>query len=459
MKYTFLRHTDDARRLILIMTGWSTGPALFEPLSIEGWDILVCYSYSDFDLPSNLLSQYTTVNLFAWSLGVAAAEMALDPSRITTAYAVNGTPVPFSDDYGINTDVFIGTAVGLSEKSLAKFQRRMCVSGAEYLNTTPYLKTDDTIPELRNQLLLYAKTKFPEPRLPWRRVYISLKDSIFSEANMSRYWNEYAQSHVTEIVPLETGHFVDLVSLIRNHIADLSKVARSFSAAHDKYATNAVAQTQIAQHLSELVVADNTEPVTALEIGPGAGVFTKMYRPKLNLTHLHLVDIYEISPTGYKTNETFVLADAEQWLESVDMEWDYILSASSIQWFTNLKRFFLNAYNHLKPGGKLICSTFIPGNLAQLDSLRPSPLLYRSPEEIKAMLDEIFDEAAIDTEDITLSFDTPRKALLHLRDTGVAGVGASGKTVARIVKALTPEPGEKVKLTYRPIYISATKKK
>lgn len=458
MKYTYLRHIEGTRRLILIMTGWSTGPALFKPLTVEGWDIIVCHAYSDFDFPNELLDQYNTIFLFAWSLGVAAAEISLNPEKITAAYAINGTPLPYNDKHGIPTDIFIGTAVGLSPRNLSKFQRRMCVSGSEYLNAGPYLVSEDSINELRSQLLLFAKTSFPDPRLPWRRIYIGTKDAIFPEKNMSDYWGQYAETHDTEIIYLETGHFVDLVSLIRSHIADLSKIARSFSAAHDKYSSNAIAQKQIAEKLANYVPDNHHTPVNALEIGPGAGLFTRLIREKLNLTHLHLVDIYDISPVGYRPDETFILADAEKWIEDVNMKWDFILSASSIQWFVNLGHFFRNAYEHLNPGGELICSTFLPGNLSQLDTLRPSPLLYNSREKIESMLEETFDSYEIETEEITIEFDTPRKALLHLRDTGVAGVGASGKTVARIIKALTPEPGEKVCLTYRPIYIKAFKK-
>lgn len=454
MKYTFLRKTEGTSRLIIIMTGWSTGPVLLEQLSVEGWDILVCHSYSDFNFPTELLDSYKTIYLFAWSLGVAAAEMALAECRITAAYAFNGTPEPVNDELGIPTDIFIGTAVGLSERGLAKFQRRMCVSGSEYMNSIPLLKTDDSIPELRNQLLLYAKTKFPEPRLPWRRVYMGAKDAIFPISNMRKYWEGYAEKHGIELITLDLGHFIDLARVVRSHIADMTKVARSFSASHDKYAQNAVAQKQIAQRLAEMIPAYE-RPVHAFEIGPGAGVFTKLIREKLDLRHLHLVDIYDISTSGYRSDETFIKDDAEQWIETASESWDIILSASSIQWFADLKRFFRNVRDHLKPGGHLVCSTFLTGNLAQLDSLRPSPLLYLSRDEIEKMLSEIFDGYEVFNEDITLSFDTPRKALLHLRDTGVAGVGASGKTVARIIKALTPEEGKKVELTYRPVYIHA----
>ncbi len=454
MKYQFLQKTDGVSRLIIIMTGWSTGPALLQQLSVEGWDILVCHSYSDFKFPQEILKSYRTIYLFAWSLGVAAAEMAFADTKITAAYAVNGTPTPVHDELGIPTDIFIGTAVGLSEKSLAKFHRRMCVSGPEYLNSVPYLKTDDTITQLRNQLLLFAKTKFPEPKLPWRRVYMGARDAIFPEANMRKYWEAYANEYNVELIGLDNGHFVDLAKLVRGHIADLSKVARSFSASHDKYLSNAVAQRQIADRLAGMI-PKISEPVDALEIGPGAGLFTRHIREKLDLRHLHMVDLYDISPGGYRSDETFVKGDAEQWIEEAEENWDIILSASSIQWFADLGRFFENVSTHLKPGGHLVCSTFLSGNLAQLDSLRPSPLLYLSRDKIEALLAPLFDGYEIEDEDITLTFDTPRKALLHLRDTGVAGVGASGKTVARIIKALTPEEGRKVQLTYRPVYIHA----
>lgn len=454
MKYTFLRQTEGNSRLIIIMTGWSTGPTLLRELDIEGWDILVCYSYNNFNFPRELLEPYKTIYLFAWSLGVAAAEMTFGDIDITAAYAVNGTPRPVHNRHGIPTDIFTGTAVGLNVRNLLKFQRRMCVNITEYMNFSPLLKQDDSIESLRAQLLLFARTTFPEPRLPWRRVYISDKDSIFPPKNMTAYWEKFAKNRNVEIIHTDSGHFVELDKLVRTHIADLSKVARSFSSSHTKYGANAIAQKRIAEQLAEMV-PDFGFAADALEIGPGTGIFTRLYRRRLDIYNLHLVDLYNVSPMGFKPDETFVLADAEQWIEKTENKWDIVLSSSAIQWFANLRRFFENVRSHLKPGGHLVCSTFLPGNLAQLDTLRPSPLLYLGREEIENMLYEIFDGFHTDSEDIVLPFETPRKALLHLRDTGVAGVGASGKTVSRILKALTPNEGRKVELTYRPLYIHA----
>ncbi len=455
MKYTFLRQSEGNKRLVIIATGWSTGPALYESLELEGWDILVCHAYHDFSFPTEILENYTTIYLFAWSLGVAASEKAFGDSPITAAFAINGTPDPVSDEKGIPTDIFIGTAVGLSERNLQKFQKRMCGSATEYLNVANRLRTDESIEELRSQLLLFAKTAFDKPRLPWRRIFISQNDAIFPASNQKAAWEDYSRGHSTEIMVNEGSHFADISSFVRSQIADLAKVARSFSASHEKYPSSAIAQKKIAEHLASLIPDLGNTPVSALEIGPGAGVFTRLFRPKLELTHLHLVDIYDISTVGFRGDETFIKADAEQWIESAGTKWDIILSSSSIQWFANLRRFFENIREHLTPGGHLVCSTFLAGNLEQLDSLRPAPLLYLGQKEIEEMISEIFDGYFIESEDITLEFDTPRKALLHLKDTGVAGVGASGKTVAKIIKALPPPEGEKVRLTYKPVYIHA----
>ena len=110
MKVEFIHKAKENSRLILIFTGWSAEPRLHANVSHDTWDVAVVYDYSDLTLPDAILDGYYTVYVFAWSLGVFAAERTLDPRRITAAYAINGTPVPVSDSHGIPGEIVLGTA-------------------------------------------------------------------------------------------------------------------------------------------------------------------------------------------------------------------------------------------------------------------------------------------------------------------------------------------------------------
>ena len=151
-------------------------------------------------------------------------------------------------------------------------------------------------------------------------------------------------------------------------------------------------------------------------------------------------------------DERYVTADAEQWMAEAEADtFDFIASASTIQWFVDPRGFFRNAARLLKPGGRLICSTFVSGNLAELDALRPAPIIYHSSDEIYRMAAASFGNVSIEEEDIPVVFDSPRQALMHLKLTGVAGTAKSN--IRNLLTSLPARPS----LTYRALYIRAIK--
>ena len=68
MKCEFL-HKEGSSRLILIFSGWSTDMEFYSHISHPGWDVAVVSGYTDFDFPTEILDSYTTISLFAWSMG------------------------------------------------------------------------------------------------------------------------------------------------------------------------------------------------------------------------------------------------------------------------------------------------------------------------------------------------------------------------------------------------------
>lgn len=109
----------------------------------------------------------------------------------TIAIAVNGTPLPMHNSFGIPTSIFQGTLAGLDDDNRARFDRRMC-GGKKHLavyNTFSARSTDD----LRAELLgVYSAVKhLPDntpPQLHWTEALVSEKDLIVPATNQLNYW-------------------------------------------------------------------------------------------------------------------------------------------------------------------------------------------------------------------------------------------------------------------------------
>lgn len=104
----------------------------------------------------------------------------------------------------------------------------------------------------------------------------------------------------------------------------------------------------------------------------------------------------------------------------------------------------------MNPGGILAISTFTPGNLEELDVLRPSPLLYPKAENLRLWLGRDFSNVTVEEDEIKVEFRSVREMLMHLKHTGVRG-----STPGIVLKI--SDMAHLRTLTYRPVYVTATK--
>lgn len=81
MKIEFISHNPENSSLILIFAGWSTVPSLYEDVHMTGWDAAVIYDYDNLNLDFSFLDKYSTVWMFAWSLGVRIAAITLPAKK------------------------------------------------------------------------------------------------------------------------------------------------------------------------------------------------------------------------------------------------------------------------------------------------------------------------------------------------------------------------------------------
>ena len=468
----FLNRQEGNTRLIVIFAGWSTGPELYGDITREGWDVAVCHSYTSLDLPKEVAEEwrkhYLTVMVYAWSFGVFAAMHTLRDLRVTAAYALNGTGVPVDEERGIAPAIFEGTLRGLNPRSLAKFRRRMVISSEEMQSIMPCLDPEPDIESLQAQLraISAAPPVTDGGGLRWRRVFISEDDKIIPADSQRRYWEEVRQRYSEdgklsgpEIVNLSGGHFVALRKIVDWTLPRPERVGDKFRDALTTYNDHATAQRIIAGRLTDMIPF-GSRAERLLEIGAGAGLFTRMYSVRVEVEEAVFIDLCRpLDEFGIARREEYAEGDAERWMDTVPAEsFDMIVSASAIQWFVDPERFFANAKRILRPGGQLAVSSFVTGNLSELDGIRPTPIPYCSVGELTEMVMKYFPEAEVKTDEITLLFPTAREALIHLRRTGVGGSASNPATLRALLRALTPaEADTPVRLTFRPVWITAVK--
>ena len=477
----------NSQKLLLLLAGWSTDPRLYADVRRPGWDTALIWDFTD-DNPrfrqelSEAVAGRQTVCVIAWSLGVAvaealAAEGALPAEAVASAFAVCGSAQPVSNLFGIPKAIFRGTRDNLSEKNLLRFQRRNSTARDAYgAIPADLLPPDPDIERLRDQLSdFYLKAKKIEeddkistPKLPWRRAFIARHDLIFPADNLRRYWEQAG----VEITEMEAGHYIPLREIAAIVIPDLSRIAQNFRQAGQTYDEAAKAQRHIAEKLAAMLPKEakiaKEAIIKILEIGTGTGLLSRQIIPNLPPCEATYLDLNPIPPLNLAFKEQYITADAEQWLAEQAAEsaaaqkdnsyaegvYDLIISASTIQWFADPRAFFRHAARLLRPGGCLLISTFVKGNLGELDEWRPAPLNYLTPEEIEAMAEEYFEEVASEPEELSLHFESRRQLLLHLKRTGVAGSAPKSPVAPQ---SAIPKMSDPKTLTYRPLYLIAKK--
>jgi biotin synthesis protein BioG len=185
--------------LLLFFNGWgmdkSTGVLIQSAIpDLFMHDVLLCYDYRDFDLPATVrdgFQRYRHISLVAWSLGVWAALHA-DLPRIEHAVAVNGTPDPVSDIYGIPTVIFQRTLDNYSDENRIRFQRRM-FSGAEFRDDFPELVSLRSTSDQRDELsaiwqAVREARPCSSPGWQYGKAFIGGRDMVFPVGNQINAW-------------------------------------------------------------------------------------------------------------------------------------------------------------------------------------------------------------------------------------------------------------------------------
>ncbi|HDZ40727.1 MAG TPA: DUF452 family protein [Bacteroidetes bacterium] len=189
---THIRRRENNKKLVIVFAGWGTDQNSFIPLCTESHDFILYYNYSA-DEPLVLPDRktYSRVVLIGWSLGVWAAEymsgsMNLNPDL---AIAVNGTPIPADDRYGIPPEIFEGTLNNIDEKGMEKFNIRLFGSKS-VLEVNMDKLSKRSIESYASELRwLYNRImENPDRKYRWDIALISSNDRVFPPSNMINYW-------------------------------------------------------------------------------------------------------------------------------------------------------------------------------------------------------------------------------------------------------------------------------
>jgi len=233
---TYISRREKNINLVLFYGGWGTDENVFTPLCNDEFDFILFYNYSAdeaFVLPE--IKRYEKITLIGWSLGVWAAEYLLPKTGIKpdVTIAVNGTPIPADDQFGIPLHEFEGTLNNITEENIEKFYIRMFGDKKTYLTNINRIPVR-TLKSLHDELRwLYNRImEQKEPGFRWDYAVTSERDQIFPAKNLLGYWEkEMNTKHIILPLPHYFFHkwnsFSDFISFVENYEGKSDKYKRA----------------------------------------------------------------------------------------------------------------------------------------------------------------------------------------------------------------------------------------
>lgn len=462
MKHEFVSRTG-ARRLILVYAGWAMDAVPFRNLRRPGYDVAVLWDYRDFSIDWSFLSPYNEICIFAWSLGVYAASVTCQSfaGRTTCRIAVNGTLSPVDRSRGIPPAVFAGTANGLNERQLYKFYRRVCGGGEIFrifLENKPQRDVNELVDELH--VFLDDNIFVPQQETKWDYAVISSEDAIFPPVNQWRSWR------VTPMIFIDGPHLPDFQRIIDRFIIDKDMTEARFVRGLKSYDSEASVQARVVVFLDRLV---NTPVIASrirrqgarvLEIGSGTGTLSSVLDNVCgNEAYLEMWDIAGEPPVEGRLRR-FRNVDAELEIRRIpDSSFDLVATASTVQWFNSPSRFLSECARILAPGGFIILSTFVKGNLRQISDSTGKSLPLLTKDQWKTIIPAGMRLIGMKCYEHELEFSSSLDVFRHLRQTGVDSLGRSADSVNPVaaVRHLQPDLDGKFRLTYKPLVMVLVK--
>lgn len=466
MKQEFVIHNGSSS-LALVFTGWGTDAQLFADCHAS-CDLMVASDYRDFSFDITDILTYNNIYVFGWSFGVFAASKVMEEYAnvlpICRKVAINGTMTPIDDHTGIPHAIAIGTCANLNERNLQKFNIRMC-GGRTLAEQFTQKANQRDIDALREELqsVIDASSNYTSS-IQWDKAIICANDYIFVPNNQLNAW----QDSCNHIVTLNDAHLPqNLAGLICENIINKSLLQHRFSRIFDKYNDAAVSQKHISQRLFELWQKSGINGNgSIMELGCGTGFLTRLYIDLFSKDRILLNDLCADADVKRFVSQSaecrFEAGDAESMtFLNDDEQFDCIVSASVVQWFENLPKFFAHATKHLNQNGLIAISTFGLQNMREIELTTGQSLRYYSSAQLHEMLEPYFTDIQIIEEFEQLEFEHPIDVLRHIKATGVNSIANAQRWTPTDLERFNqnyPRENGCCMLTYNPIYVVAKKK-
>ncbi len=187
--------------LIIFFSGWSCERKQFlSLLNFDNYDVVILSDYTKIEQLSFDYNCYGRVVVIAWSFGVYVASLFNLPES-WLKIAINGTPLPINDEYGIPKKAFEVTLSSITTYGIAKFNKRISRGVAsEFIPTT---RDKSSITEELQSLYESSCNSIPNTH-NWEYAIISTNDLIFPTVNLLKYWNKRA---TFEPILIEAPHY------------------------------------------------------------------------------------------------------------------------------------------------------------------------------------------------------------------------------------------------------------
>ena len=182
---------NNSDTLLLFFAGWGMDTTPFQNTFKGEDDVCICYDYTTLDFDYSILTPYRHIKVIAWSLGVWVANCILRDKNLPIVYAtaINGTCEAIDDKKGIPIDIYIGTLNGLNDRSLEKFNLRMC-GNASLKKIFDSLRPKRSLESLKDELqALYDHvTSNQLSNSIYTKAILGQNDRIFPAQNQQLAW-------------------------------------------------------------------------------------------------------------------------------------------------------------------------------------------------------------------------------------------------------------------------------